>query len=442
MKEISVFANAIKEIMGAEKELEIEGAREIVRLINEFLYTTHEGIGTLETLGQTFEYFSDFHKFWHNNYAEILDCKIDEEACEKVAIALHDIYLLTEGKAFREVWDRNHLSDEETCRVRLFTANQDFRGSLDFKHISDIFKRDPSAFDEKVIAEQPSHFISTLGLSQKSQSDKRSQYAKGIASFVLSYDCSPVDLIKAFGNDVSKLRKALIECNAGFGHKKTDMFIRDMIVLGIWKNVSGFDSIDVASDVNTMKVALRTGIITSAIPLVTSFLDIFCYQYGYIESLNAKAWRKVWEKMITLFPDEALESPSLLDYFIYKVVGKQFCGDKLAIYQCNEENHQFKWHSPQKRTCDVCYQQNKLLVKAHLIAKVCPCTDEEGWRVIQQSDFVKSLPEGKTLMECPFSQICNGHKNLQPPKSISILGQTGWKTAYSQRGEGGGGLMA
>lgn len=29
-----------------------------------------------------------------------------------------------------------------------------------------------------------------------------------------------------------------------------------------------------------------------------------------------------------------------------------------------------------------------------------------------------------------------------PPKSISILGQTGWTTAYARNDEGGGGLMA
>ena len=32
------------------------------------------------------------------------------------------------------------------------------------------------------------------------------------------------------------------------------MFIRDMVVLGIWENIFGFDEIDVASDINTIKV--------------------------------------------------------------------------------------------------------------------------------------------------------------------------------------------
>lgn len=442
MNELSAFANAIKDIMEAKPKLDIAGAREIVRLMNDFLYTTYDGIGTIRALDREFEYFSDFHKFWHKNYADILDCRINDEACEKVAIALHDIYLLTGGEAFREVWAKNGLADEDVCRVRLFTANQDFRGSLNFKSVSNIFKSDPSAFDEVVIDEYPEHFIATLGLNQKSQSDKRSKYAQKIASFVIDRGCAPIDLIKSFGNDVSRLREALIECNAGYGYKKADMFIRDMIVLGIWENVSGFDSIDVASDVNTMKVALRTGIITTAIPLVTSFLDIFCYQYGNIEGMNAKAWRRVWEKWTALFPNEALESPCLLDYFVYRVVGKQFCGNKLAIFQCDEEGHQFRWHSSQNRTCQVCYRNGKRHVRAQVIAKVCPCADAEGDVAIMHSEFVKNLPAGKTLKECPFSQICAGHRHLQPPKSISIMGQTGWETARAHTGDGGGGLMA
>ena len=43
-----------------------------------------------------------------------------------------------------------------------------------------------------------------------------------------------------------------------------------------------------------------------------------------------------------------------------------------------------------------------------------------------------------------FKQICDkyGNKYLLPPKSISIMGQTGWSTAYAKENAGGGGLMA
>lgn len=143
MDALSQFGNSIKSIMELKPALDISGAREIVRLINNFLYTTHDGIGTIETLGQTFNYFSEFHKFWHKNYIEILDCKIDERTCEKVADALHNIYVLTQGKAFSEIWDTCGLTNDDVCRIRLFTANQDFRGSLKFEPLAKIFCSDP-----------------------------------------------------------------------------------------------------------------------------------------------------------------------------------------------------------------------------------------------------------------------------------------------------------
>lgn len=442
MKELTNFATYIKNIMESTPTLDVKSAREIVIAINDFLYTTHSGIGTVDVLGQTFDYFSEFHKFWHDNYIDILDCKIDDVACEHVADSLHGIYVLTDGKAFSEIWDTCGLTNDEVCRVRLFTANQDFRSSLKFDSLAKIYSSDPSIFDEDIIIADPDKFVVAVGLADKSQSDKRSKYASSIASFIKKYDCEPIDIIKHFDNDVFKLRQALIECNAGYGNKKADMFIRDMVVLGVWSNVKGFESIDVASDVNTMKVALRTGIITTAIPLLSSFLDIFCYQYAYIEQMNAVAWRRVWEIWKKKYPENSPSSPSLLDFFVYKVVGKEFCKDSLAVFQCEKYSHTFRWHSGRNRTCQVCYKNGEKGVKAYVIAKLCPCGDLEGEVAILQTDFVKQLPKNKKFKECPFGNICNAHKNLLPPKSISILGATGWQSAYTKTGDGGGGLMA
>lgn len=442
MKALSQFGNSIKTIMESKPDLDISGAREIVRLINEFLYTTHNGIGTIEALGQTFDYFSEFHKFWQKNYYEILDCKIDNRSCEKVADALHDVYMLTDGKAFSEIWDKCNLSDEDVCRIRLFTANQDFRGSLEFSSLAKKFIVDPTIFDEDNIISDPEGFVAEIGLSKKSQTDKRDNYASAIAKFIKRYHCKPVEIIKAFNNDVSKFRKELVGCGAGYGYKKADMFIRDMVVHGIWNNVKGFDAVDVASDVNTMKVALRTGILTTAIPLLSSFLDIFCYQYEHIERQNALAWRRVWQIWNNKYPLESLESPSLLDFFVYKVIGKDFCKENLAIFQCDEYGHTFKWHSNKNKTCQMCHKAGRKRIKAHLIAKVCPCNDPEGEIYIKQTTFVKSLPPGIDFKECPFISICSEHKNLLPPKSISIIGKTGWNTAYTKTGDGGGGIMA
>lgn len=445
MDELSAFCIELKKIIGDSSSLSIERAREVVKSINEFLYTNYPDIGTTWELANEYQYFSDFHKYWEKNYKTILNPTIDYNNCEKAADALHFIYLKTKGKAFTQVWDTYGLPKEDICRIRFLTANQDFRGSRDFSELAELFKIDNTIFDEEKIFHDPDEFIKQLKIPRLSQNDKRISYSKKIAKFLLEKKTTPFQLISFFGNDIGKLRNALISCQgAGYGNKKTDMFIRDMVVLGIWTNVTGFEKIDVASDVNTIKVALRTGILKTSIPLVSSFLDIFCYQYGYIDEMNALAWRKVWEKWKEKYPSECILSPCLMDYFVYNVVGKQFCRESLAIFKCNSKKHIFKWHSSKNKTCQICYYNGEKGIKATCIDRIYPCNDVDGKIAILKSAFVENLNPDEKIEECPFKKLCdnNGFKNLQPPKSISILGQTGWTSAYTEKGNGGGGLMS
>lgn len=442
MQEFISFCHSIKALVESHPQMDIEGARKVVCAINNFLYTTHAEIGTIEMLGMTFDYFSDFHKFWHHHHEEILGCSIDETNCEKVADALHSVYAATHGDAFKSVWDTCGLTNEQICRVRFLTANQDFRGSRSFARLAHIFENDNTIFDENNIREEPQDFLKSIEVEKLSQNDKRVNYAKNIAEFLLKHECSPYELIDKYDRDVYALRNAMIACNAGYGNKKADMFIRDMVVLGIWQNVTGFENINVASDVNTIKVALRTGIIQTEIPLVSSFLDIFCYQYGYIDDMNAKAWRRVWEIWNSKYPHDEMSSPCLLDYFVYNVVGRQFCKESLNIFRGDNCGHVFRWHSSQNKTCQICYCQGARRQPASVISKVLPCCDEEGHVAILMTEYVKSLPNEQKIRKCPFADICAGKKLLMPPKSISIMGKTGWQSAYSVEGQGGGGLMA
>lgn len=443
MDELSLFCSRIKAAIGDADTLTVSEARKVVKSINDFLYTNYPGIGMTYELGEYREFFSDFHKFWEAHHKEILDCKIDDEKCEQVADALHSIYIKTDGEAFKELYDTCGLRNEDVCRVRFLTANQDFRGSRDFSFLAERFRADSSIFDEEVIYENPSEFVHDIGISSLSQNDKRITYAKTISKFLLEKNSTPFGLIDLYSRDISKLREDILSCDgSGYGNKKTDMFLRDMVVLGIWDNVTGFEKIDVASDVNTIKVALRTGIIKTEIPLVSSFLDIFCYQYSFIDEMNAKAWRRVWEIWNQKHLSECIESPCLIDYFVYKVIGKQFCKETLYAYECETKEHTFMWHSPSIKKCQTCLKNGIKNVKATRIAKMMPCCHEEGYIAILSTPYVLSLPEEQKISECPFKHICNENRNLQPPKSISILGQTGWTSAYARKDEGGGGLMA
>lgn len=156
MSELDCFIERIQNICGQDTAvLDLTKARQVVKEINEFLYTNYDGIGTISELGMELNYFSDFHKYWHEHHREIIDLQISDNACEKVADALHDVYVRTGGRAFSEVYDTNNLSVEDICRIRFLTANQDFRGSRNFAELSEIFLSDPSIFDERCIAEAP-----------------------------------------------------------------------------------------------------------------------------------------------------------------------------------------------------------------------------------------------------------------------------------------------
>ena len=443
MEKLFEFCTEISKTIKNVTGFSLKEARFVVKRINDFLYTNYPGIGATMELGAYREYFSDFHKFWEVHHQEILDCKIDEGKCELVADALRAIYVKTDGSAFSELYDTCGLSKEDICRVRFLTANQDFRGSRDFSFLANKFKADNSIFDEELIYENPSEFVHEIGISTLSQNDKRNTYAKTISKFLLDKNCSPYGLLDLYGRNISKLREAILSCDgSGYGNKKTDMFLRDMVVLGVWDKVTGFEKIDVASDVNTIKVALRTGIIKTEIPLVSSFLDIFCYQYGHIETMNANAWRRVWEIWNEKYNSECIESPCLIDYFVYNVIGKQFCKEILYEYECETHAHRFMWHSGRNKTCQICLKNGIKRVQAYPIARMIPCSHDEGYISINETDYVSSLPEEQKIDACPFKDICKDNRYLQPPKSISILGATSWTTAYARKDEGGGGLMA
>lgn len=448
MSSLDNFITSLIRIVNIEfkrSSLDLTEQQQIISKLNEFLYTNYENIGTTHILDKDFEYFSEFHKYWEIFHHEILNPKIDEEQCEILADVLHNISQKYGNSPFRELYDTSNLKKSEICRVRFFTANQDFRGSRKFEDFSEIYQRDPAFFETKFIYENPEKFLSHLKLGNLSQNDKRIKYAKISASLLMENNIEPIGLLKQFENDFTKLREKLINTlGSGYGKKKTDMFLRDMQLLNVWPDGFNFDKIDVASDINTMKVALRTGILKTDIPLLSSFLDIFCYQYGLMDEMNAKAWRHVWEIWKEKYPTECLESPCLMDYLIYRLIGKEICKEKLCLFRCNEEGHQFFWHSSRNKSCQICYEQLRIRKPASLVFKDLPCKYKEGSIVFEKNAQVAKLLPGIT--QCPFINACKPNslefKKLNPPKSISILGRTGWESAKTRWDEGGGGLMA
>ncbi len=432
MDELTSFINNIKKY-STTSNFSTENARQIIIEINNFLFAYKDKQFINNKSDEI--YFSEFHKYWLKNHENILGKEIlNEEKCEEVAEALHKVYIITKGEAFKQVWNTYGLSVEDVCNIRFLTANQDFNGSRNFKDFVDIFNKDKSVFEIGNIQKDPAAYVKNINLGKLSQTDKRIKYAKNVCDFLIEHNTTPYNMIKdVFNNDVYEFRQTLTSyLGAGYGNKKTDMFIRDMVVLGIWKDVKNFDKIDVASDINTIKVALRTGILEPKIPLLSSFMDIFDYQYSYIEKKNAEAWRMVWEKWKEKYPNDVLPSPCLIDYFIYNVVGKQICKENLCIFKCEHCNQEFICNRLNKK-CGKC-NGNLVLVK-----RVLPCSNKEGCEALNGIEFCNTYH----IKSCPFEKICcEKNKNLQPPKAISIKGMTGWESGYSKIGTGGGGLRS
>ncbi len=430
------------------RDLSLEEVRFIISKINEYFYTNYDGIGYTRALNDKFEYFSEFHKFWEKYHRDIINPKIDEKQCKIVADILHEVYLKYGERLFYELYDTDGLKPEEICKIRYLSANQDFRGSRNFSDLIKKYNDNPTIFDTRNIFENPEDFLKNIGITALSQNDKRIKYAITATKILLDNNIEPHELIKHCNNDLLEVRKLILgNRGSGFGKKKTDMFLRDMVVFKVWNKGKNFDKIDVASDINTIKVALRTGILKTDTVLISSFLDIFGYQYSLIDEINALAWRHVWEIWHKKYPKECINSPCLIDYFVYRVIGKDFCRESLCFFKCKEKSHTFKWHSSRNQTCQICFKNNRIRNKARLIRKILPCTDNDGYLAITKSEFTSeedSLLPG--IKECPFIKACTPRdaefKKLNPPKSISILGQTGWDSARTRADVGGGGLMS
>ena len=213
------------------------------------------------------------------------------------------------------------------------------------------------------------------------------------------YDSSAYKINEIHNGNVVEIVEALTaEERYGFSIKKVHMFLRDMADLGVWKYKSNVEKLDVMSDKNTMRVALRTGILQFRIPLLASFLDVFCYQYSMVDRLNREAWRKVWEEWDKISNNHRPPTPASMDYLIFRI-GKIAC-------------------RPNKRFCP-------------------------PEREISEKKLESLIPQDRLIFRkdryCIFSDICQlERKTLNAPNSISIEGRTGWKSGKTNEGGGGG----
>jgi len=418
---------------------EIALAQRVLERLNEYFFQTYDGIGTTTLNDKEYQYFSEFHKFWEAHHAEILNARIDRMQARIAARALHNAFLKYGTDIFHVTLNTRGLSKQAVAQVRFFTANQDFREPPEDQFGK--YLEDHTQFDARAIADDPVGFLSFLGMTRLSQSDKRLDYAKHAAEFLLERNISAYDIAAHYGNDAEKIRQAfLANVGMGYGRKKTDMFIRDMVVLGVWSELSNLQVVDVASDRNTMKLALRTRVLQTDIPLLSSFLDIFGYQYEHIDAMSAAAWRAVWEEWKAVEPKTAPIAPCMMDFLLYRI-GREYCDDKLVEFVC-EKGHRFFHFGARLKLCRECRSTLtpvKRLLPCQVHSQQLP-RDEEGALRLDESNLLRTF-DGVCIFESACKPKADDFKKLSPPKAISIIGRTGWTDSYAYKDEGGGGMM-
>lgn len=424
MKEFNLFEQFIKDLLkiaGFEKEAKrfkltnndvgYKISADVLQKINEFLYITDPSIGRNPDYNKDF--ISKFHKFWQQNHPKITKPTIDKSKCLQVAQVLEKVHatygsqLSSTQKALFTPGKITNLTPRKIANVRFFTITQDFRIRFKVDPYSLALTK-PHLFDAKEIL---NNFPSTTDellhkLGAETQTDKRHKFARLSAEFLLkNHNGDAFNICKAHNNDVLKIRQALVdnpdpnfEGQLGFSDKKANLLIRDLVAMKVW-NVNNPEEIDVSSDANTMRIAIRTGILRTRAPLLTSYLDIYGYQYVLIDEYTKRAWRKVWEIWGTLPNNHRVEAPAMFDFLIYRI-GQKCCKSKT-------------------RRCDVICNKNRLR-KCKLRENIL--LNCSGW--------------------CIFKGICDlTAKKLNQPRAISILGGTGWEAGRADEG-GGKGISA
>ncbi len=406
-------------------------ARRILERLNKHFYQTYEGIGIGTLDEKEYQYLPDFHKYWQNHHQEIINAHVDRAQARLAARALHEACLKYGEDIFSVTLNTRGLSSQAVAQVRFFTANQDFREPPE-DQFSKYFEGD-AQFEAQTISEDPAGFLAFLGAPRLSQSDKRLDFAHHAAHFLLERNINAYQIAGFYNNDAFQIRQGFLKSvGMGYGKKKTDMFIRDMAFLGVWPSLSNMDVIDVASDRNTMKLALRTRSLQTDIPLLSSFLDIFGYQYGYIDEMSAAAWRAVWEEWKVSDPETVPVAPCMMDFLLYRI-GREYCADKLVEFVC-ENGHRFFYFGAQLKRCRQCR------APVTPIRRLLPCQvevtqlprDDNGEILLKDPNLLRTFG-GRCIFEPACRSKDADFKRLSPPKAISIIGRTGWTDSYAYR---------
>ncbi len=385
---------------------------------------------------------SRYHSVWSGLASRILDLAVDEDQCLRVARVFEDLHVWHGGR-FRAPQERTaELSREEIANVRFFTAAQDWKYRQKINPYV-VAKEHPEWFDPHHIADDPeesiTRMLAAIGV-KADQTKKRVDYARNGAEFLLThYEGSAYNLGPKHGNNASMIREALVAPedpdfaeHIGYSYKKADMFIRDMYDFGVWP-LQMIEALDVPPDTNTMKAALRTGLIRVRHPLLTSYLDVYSYQYTLISELATEAWRRVWERWGDLPNNHRVEGPAFFDFLLYELLGRQCVAlasvKSLKCRRCGASS----LVRARTRSCPKCGSTDTHVELVRASAEQFKDLLAHG------CDFCGAKDRGRCVLE---GIISFERWTLAPPRSISRIGGTGWDDGAASDDEGGGGITS
>lgn len=187
-------------------------ARHFLSAANRYFYQTYAAIGATQFEGAEFQYFSDFHRFWEQNHASILNARIDTPQARIAAAALRDAVQAHGAEILRVNRNLHGLNAQQLAQVRFFTANQDFRQPPDDQFT--IYLEHPEVFDAAAVEEDPDNFRTSMALNRLSQSDKRRDFARNAARFLNQNEITAFEIAEHFENIAPRIREAII----GFGN--------------------------------------------------------------------------------------------------------------------------------------------------------------------------------------------------------------------------------
>jgi hypothetical protein len=133
-----------------------------------------------------------------------------------------------------------------------------------------------------------------------------------------------------------------------------------------------------------------------------------------------------------------------MDFLLYRI-GREYCDEIVVQYECRK-GHRFYYFGAKLKNCPLC-RKEKIQTIAIPKKRLLPCQIEpselprEDGSLLLRDDKLLRIFDGK----CIFENVCKPKdetfRALNPPKSISIKGETSWTSSYAFKNKGGGGMM-